>query len=171
MLGLIPKWLFVIIYQVMSDLAKQNYELAFQISSNLKESDVQKTRQDLEKAVISHGGIVSFAKDPERVRLAYPIKHQTNAFFGYLNFNLETGEAVHQIRDELRLNPNVLRFLILKQEEESKTRKEDVIRRMAMAEKRRARAAKSAEKPARKEVSSEDENAIDEKLEEIIEKL
>lgn len=159
------------ISRVMSDTSKQNYELAFQISSNLEEADVQKTRQDLEKAVISHGGIVSFAKEPERVRLAYPIKHQTNAFFGYLNFNLESGEAVHQIRDELRLNSNVLRFLILKQEEESKTRKEDVIRRMAMAEKRRARAIKAAEKPTHKEAEKADEKAIDEKLEEIIEKL
>lgn len=155
----------------MSDLAKQNYELAFHITSNLEEADVQKTRQELEKYVISHGGVVSFAKEPERVRLAYPIKHQTNTFFGYLNFNLEPGEAVHQIRDELRLNSNVLRFLILKQEEESKTRKEDVVRRMAMAEKRRVRATKQAERPPKGEAPKLDEKAIDEKLEEILEKL
>ncbi|MDP3696940.1 MAG: 30S ribosomal protein S6 [Candidatus Taylorbacteria bacterium] len=157
----------------MADTLKQNYELAFQISSNLEEADVQKTRQELEKAVTSHGGVVSFSKDLERTRLAYPIKHQTNAFFGYLNFNLESGEAVHQIRDELRLNPHILRFLILKQEEESKMKQEDVIRRLAIAEKRRIRAMKQAEKPAasKGETPKASEKEIDEKLEEIIEKL
>lgn len=157
----------------MSDISKQNYELAFQITANLDEADVQKTRQDLEKAVTSHGGVISFAKDPEKVRLAYPIKHQTNAHFGYMNFNLETGEAVHQIRDEIRLNNNILRFIILKQEDESKIKQEDIVRRMAMAEKRRVRALKAAEKVAapKGEEPMASDKEINDKLEEIIEKL
>ena len=156
----------------MSDTDRQNYELAFHITSNLEEADVQKTRQELEKILTSNGGVISFAKDPERVRLAYPIKHQTNAFFGHFNFNLESpDESVVKIRDELRLSPNVLRFLILKYKLQPKADKEDLVRRMAMAEKRRVRAIKQTEKPAHKEVSPADEKAIDEKLEEIIEKL
>ena len=155
----------------MSQLSSQYYELAFHISSNLDESDIQKTRQELEETVISNGGVVSFAKDPEKVRLAYPIKHQPNAFFGYFNFNLELpSESVAKIRDELRLNNNILRFLILKHESEPKVDKEDVIRRLAMAEKRRIKAVKQPEKP-KSETPKTDEKEIDEKLEEIIEKL
>src|SRR5437867_4293279 len=98
----------------MSDKTEQYYELAFHIGSNLDESDIQKTRQEVEKIITSKGGIISFAKDLEKVRLAYPIQHQPYAFFGFFNFNLELPEEpLVKIRDELRLNHNVLRFLIL----------------------------------------------------------
>lgn len=151
---------------------KQNYELAFHISSNLGEADVQKMCQDLEKLATSHGGVILFTRNPERFRLAYPIKHQANAFFGYFNFGLELPESVNQIRDELRLNNNILRFLILKQEPESKKKKEeDLVRKMAMAERRKART-RAAEKAVPKtEAPKMDEGAIEKKLEEIIEKL
>ncbi len=156
----------------MLDTSKQYYELAFHIRSNLEEADVQKTRQDLEKYITSNGGIISFVKDPERVRLAYPIKHQPNAFFGFFNFNLELPEeSVMKIRDDLRLNSNVLRFLILKHKVEPKLDKGDLVRRMASAEKRKIKAVKDAEKSAKGEAPKADEKEIDEKLEEIIEKL
>lgn len=156
----------------MSDLAKQNYELAFHISPILEDADVQRTRQELEKIVTSHGGVISFSKDPEKIRLAYPIEHQSNAYFGYFSFDLDRGESLNQIRDDIRLNPDILRFLILKQRVETKSSKEDLVRKLAMAEKRRARVAKQAEKQAaHKETPKADEKAIEEKLEEIIEKL
>ena len=156
----------------MSDTAKQTYELAFHISSSLEDADVQKTRQDLEKLITSHGGVISFSKDPEKIRLAYPIKHQLYVNFGFMNFNLESPEAINTIRDEVRLNPSILRFLILKHEEESKKRKEDVIRRIASAERRKARL-KQAEKAVgpKTEESKADEKEIDDKLEEILEKV
>ena len=155
----------------MSDLSKQYYELAFHISSNLDEADVQKTRQEVEKMITSNGGVISFAKDPEKIRLAYPIQHQATAFFGHFNFNLASPEeSVVKIRDDLRLNHNVLRFLILKHEVQPKLDKEELVRKMASAERRRVKAAKDAEKP-KGEAPKLDEKAIDEKLEEIIEKL
>ncbi|MDP3792647.1 MAG: 30S ribosomal protein S6 [bacterium] len=155
----------------MLDQVKQNYELAFHFISNLEEADVQKAKQELEKSITSHGGTVSFAKDPERTRLAYPINHQLNAFFGFFNFNLESPESVQQVRDDIRLNPNVLRFIILKIKDESKAKQEGIVRRLAMAEKRRIRTIKP-EKTATKPLAPKaDEKLIDEKLEEIIEKL
>lgn len=156
----------------MSDLAKQNYELAFHITPTLEDADVQRARQELEKIVTSHGGAISFSKDPERIRLAYPIKHQSNAYFGYFNFDLDPGESLNQIRDDVRLSPNVLRFLILKQKIEPKASKEDLVRRLATAEKRRARATKSPDKlSAKPETPKMEEAEIEKKLEEIIEKL
>ncbi len=155
----------------MSDLAKQNYELAFHINSSLEDADVHKTREDLEKMVTSHGGVILFSKEPEKIRLAYPIKHQLNTNFGFMNFNLESPEEINVIRDEVRLNPNILRFLILRHEEESKKRKDDVIRRMASAERRKAKL-KTVEKGigAKTEGTKADEKEIDDKLEEILEK-
>src|SRR3989338_2011930 len=153
------------------DTLRQNYELAFHITPNLEDADVHKTRQDLEKSITSHGGAISLWREPERVRLAYPVKHQSNAFFGYFNFNLESPESISEIRDELRVNGNILRFLILKQEEESSTKKEDAIRRFAMAEKRKARMKQAEKQAAQKEGPKVDEKVLEEKLEEIIDKL
>ena len=159
----------------MSDTDKQNYELAFHITANLEDADVQKNRQDLEKIITSHGGVVSFAKDPDKIRLAYPVKHETSSYFGYFNFILETPESVDQIRDEVKMNNNVLRFLILKHESRPKAEKEDMIRRMAQAERRKQRAAKDPEKTAGQKAETkmgkEDEKALDSKLEEILEKI
>ena len=157
----------------MTDSSKNNYELAFHITANLEDANVQKTQQEVEKTITSNGGVISFSKDAEKVRLAYPIKHQTQAFFGYFNFSLESiEEAVFKIRDELRLNNNILRFLILKIEPEKKADKENLIRKLASAEKRRLKAAKQAEKPVQKSDEPKlSEKEIDEKLEEIIDKL
>ena len=158
----------------MSDTDRQNYELGYHITANLDEADVQKNKNELEKIVTSNGGVITFSKEPERIRLAYPIKHQTSSYFGFLNFGLDSiEESVTKIRDEIRLNPSIVRFLILKLKSESKLNKEDMIRKMAMAEKRRARIAKGADKPiaSRGEGSKMEEAEVDKKLEEIIEKL
>ena len=154
-------------------IIKQNYELAFHVTANLEEADVQKTRQELEKIVTSHGGNISFSKDPERIRLAYPINHQTSSYFGYLNFNLESPEAANQIRDEVKSNLNVVRYLILKHESKPKAEKENLANQLAIAEKRRLRATKSAEKSGlpKAEGPKMVEGELDKKLEEIIEKL
>jgi len=163
------------IHQVMSDTSKQNYELAFHIIPNLEDADVQKNRQELEKIITSHGGVISFAKDPDRIRLAYPVKHQTASYFGYFNFILELPESINQIRDEVKMNNNILRFLILKHEARPKAEKEDMIRRMAQAERRKVRAAKDLEKTtsqkAEPKMGAEEEKALDNKLEEILEKI
>lgn len=155
-----------------SDLVRQNYELAYHISSNLEEADVQKARQDLEKMITSRGGAISFIKEPEKIKLAYPIKHQTTAYFGYFNFSLEVPEGVNQMREDLSLNNNVIRYLMLKLREESKKKKEDMVKRIAGAERRKAKMAKDDKKATVKtEAPKMEEKVIDEKLEEIIGKL
>lgn len=156
----------------MSDTSKQYYELAFHISSNLDEAVIQKTKQELEQAVTSNGGVISFAREPERVRLAYPIKHQSNAFFGYFNFNLESPEeSLGKVKDLVKADANVLRFLILKHKIEPKVDKKNIVLRMAAAEKRRIKTVQQDKASARQEAPKADEKAIEEKLEEIIEKL
>ena len=163
------------IFKVMSDTSKQNYELAYHITANLEDAEVQKNREELEKTITSHGGVVSFAKNPDRIRLAYPLKHQTSSYFGFFNFVLEMPEAINEIRDEIKMNNNILRFLILKHESRPKAEKEDMIRRMAQAERRKLKAVKDTEKPASQKaepkMGKEEEKALDTKLEEILEKI
>ncbi len=55
--------------------------------------------------IISEGGVTE-------IRLAYPVKKETRANFGYIHFSAEP-EVVNKLRDSLQLNVNVLRFLIV----------------------------------------------------------
>ena len=71
----------------MSDTDRQNYELGYHISVNLNEAEVQKTKMELEKIITSNGGAVSYSKEPEKIRLAYPIRHQTSSYFAKAFFS------------------------------------------------------------------------------------
>ncbi|MBI2068503.1 MAG: 30S ribosomal protein S6 [Candidatus Yanofskybacteria bacterium] len=70
-------------------MEKQNYELAFHLNPNLEESKVQETKQALEKSITGRNGNVLFSREPEKMRLSYQIKHNDNAFFGYIQFTVE----------------------------------------------------------------------------------
>ncbi len=110
---------------------QQNYELAFHLNPNLEEAKVQEIKQALEKGITGRNGNVLFSREPEKMRLSYPIKDSDHAFFGYIQFTVENAtefldplkqgqettprkEALKEINDELKLNNEVLRYLIIK---------------------------------------------------------
>lgn len=51
-------------------------------------------------------------KKPEKINLAYPIKHKNQAFFGFFDFRL-LPEKILEIDKILRQNKNILRFMII----------------------------------------------------------
>ena len=69
------------------------YELAFHLNPDLEEAQAQQLAQNIENYITSTGGVVSFKKEPERIRLSYPIEHKNQAWFGYFHFNLEAKEV------------------------------------------------------------------------------
>jgi ribosomal protein S6 len=90
------------------------YELSFHLNPDLEEKQVQQLAQNIENYVTSAGGVVSFKKEPERTRLSYPIKHKRQAYFGYIHFNLESKEKLENIDEQIKLNSDVLRYLVVK---------------------------------------------------------
>ncbi len=48
----------------------------------------------------------------ERITLAYPIKKEVSAFFGYVQFRAAT-EALRAVDRDIRAHPMILRFLIV----------------------------------------------------------
>lgn len=88
----------------MSSDEKKSYELGFL----LNEENLSPVKRLLEKhsaANLSEGSLV-------KVNLAYPIKKQGQAFFGYLRFELEG--PVAELKKDLKLEPTVLRHLLIK---------------------------------------------------------
>jgi len=90
------------------------YELAFHLNPDLEESQVQQLAQNIENYITSSGGVISFKKEPERIRLSYPIEHKNQAYFGYIHFNLDNKEGLATIDEQMRLNNDILRHLTVK---------------------------------------------------------
>lgn len=84
---------------------KRDYELSFVLTS-------AEAAAELFNVLAKHQSVPYFQGQINQIRLAYPIKKQTSAFFGFCCFYAEPA-MVKQIKDDLRLNPLILRFLII----------------------------------------------------------
>ncbi len=92
------------------------YELAYVL--RVGESDAPL------KAILSKvGATIVKEQAASQIQLAYPIKKQGVALFGYCHLTLPTGAAVKEISDALELESSVLRFIIVKMPNTQKARK------------------------------------------------
>src|SRR3989338_1078229 len=91
-----------------------NYELAYHINPDTDEASLTAARQHLERDLNGIGAVITFTKEPEKTRLSYPIGHSQSSFFGYFNFTLQNGEGLNSLDGQIKLMPEVMRYLILK---------------------------------------------------------
>lgn len=92
------------------------------MNPNLEEAKVQEIKQHLEQSITGRNGVISFSKEPEKIHLSYPIQHNHYGFFGYIQFTINPAEDVENGREEilkaisaeLKLNGEILRYLIVK---------------------------------------------------------
>lgn len=83
---------------------KKKYEIAF----ILKTEDSSVIAQ-----ILKEKGFAILAENPlVRIRLAYPIKKENYAYFGYFHFEGEP-MAVKELRVDFKLNPEILRYLVV----------------------------------------------------------
>jgi len=161
----------------MSDV-RRNYELAFHINQNLEESRIMKIADELKDQLTKGGATITFAKEPERQRLSYEIKHNAGSFFGYIQFSmtgeendsLEESDAPKQSRlagveEYINLNNDILRSLILRLQ--SDTQKNQALQRQIKARERLEKRAQAANK----EVPVVENKELDKEVETIIDKL
>lgn len=83
------------------------YELAYVL--RVGESD-----SALKQVLQKNGATIVKEQPASQIQLAYPIKKQGVALFGYLHLTLSDSAAVKQISDALQLTDSVLRFIIVK---------------------------------------------------------
>ncbi|KKR88963.1 MAG: 30S ribosomal protein S6 [Candidatus Wolfebacteria bacterium GW2011_GWA2_42_10] len=83
----------------------KNYEIGFLIKDENDRQEIVKALNNYQAAIINEGEI-------NGIRLAYPIKKETAAYFGYVHFSAEPA-IIKKLEDSLRLNPKILRFLII----------------------------------------------------------
>ncbi|MEK7464644.1 MAG: 30S ribosomal protein S6 [Patescibacteria group bacterium] len=87
------------------DIKEQAYEISF--ISKLEDS------APIKKVLEKNRAVVLGEKTIEKIRLMYPIKHENYGFMGIINFT-SPGDALSNIVSDLKLNENLLRYLINK---------------------------------------------------------
>ncbi len=137
------------------------YELAFHLNPDLEEAQVQQLSQNIESYITSAEGVVSFKKEPEKIRLSYLIKHKKQAYFGYIHFTLEVPENLANIDEQVRHNNDILRYLVVKVPTDS-----GKVKFRFKPQKPRIVTEKPAEKP-----TPEQSKELDKELEGILENL
>lgn len=132
---------------------KKAYEMSFVAAA---EEDAGRLSVALKKAgaeIISESSIT-------RIPLSYPIEKRAEAYFGFFHFNIEPKE-IAQIERQLRVQPVVLRFLIVTPPfSKSKERRQYVPRKRTATS-----AAPAAE---RKQVTHLSNEALEKQLKEIL---
>ena len=141
-----------------TELQKRDYELSFLLKMPEAETEIAD--------VLSQHQLEIFEKGPvSEIKLAYPIKKQNSAYFGFCYFRGQPEDA-QKVSESLLLKPSVLRYLLITPPVQSKT---DAGRRAPRPSAPVKPAAAPAEidiKPPRQEILSNE--LLEEKLEEIL---
>src|SRR3989344_8961098 len=146
-------------------MQQTNYELAFHLNPNLEEAKVREIKEKIESIITSNKGVISYSKEPEKIRLSYEIKHIGYSFFSYIQFNLSESMALDELNEQLKLNADVIRYLIFKLPSDLQ-KKQSMLKQIKMREGQEKRAQTKTTAP----IVGENKE-LDKKLEEIIEGL
>jgi len=93
------------------------YEMTVVVSAKI-EDDERAAVVDKNKALIERfGGKVTNVEEAGKKRLAYEIQKQKEAFYYFIQFEAEA-TAPAEIESRVRIMDNVLRFLIVRTDEE-----------------------------------------------------
>jgi len=83
----------------------KKYEIGFVAKDKIGSDDINKLLA-AHKCEIAENGSLG------RIKLAYPIKKETIGYFDYYHFMAEPS-SIEKIKNELNLNSNILRFIII----------------------------------------------------------
>ncbi len=93
----------------------RKYELMAIFAPELEEDAVEKEIEKLKQDISSRNGEVEKVDNWGKRKLAYEIKKKKEGTYVVLNFSLPSSE-VNNFKSNLKLNENILRFMIIKEE-------------------------------------------------------
>jgi len=132
----------------------QHYELLFITSIKLSEQERATALKKVSDLITQAGGQIGQQDSWGNRKLAYEINHEANGFYTLIEFDLEV-EKLKKIDVDLRLMPEVVRYLITKKrvKTEADLVKEKMIQEKVAAKRVAAETKKEEEK--KKEVDEE----------------
>lgn len=92
------------------------YEIMFIVKADLDEKAVKDTVSGMEKVLTDMKSKISNSKDMGQRKLAYPINKQVRGYYHVLNVEA-TADAVKEFDRKAKLNENILRHIVIREEE------------------------------------------------------
>lgn len=93
----------------------RDYELTVLFGADLSEKELDKEVKNLSDLLEKAGAKVKSKKDPVKKILAYEISKQREAYYVYLELEMES-DKVAGVDEKLRLDEKVIRYLLVKKE-------------------------------------------------------
>ncbi len=93
-------------------LETKNYEIAYLISPALTEEEALNYANECNSAIEEAKGMIRHAEAPKIHQLAYPVKKEINAYFGWTTFSLSP-EHVLKLEKKVKSMEKILRHVIV----------------------------------------------------------
>ena len=94
----------------------RKYEIMFIVKADVDEKTINDTEKAFEKVLTDMKSKIVNSKDLGQRKLAYPIKDQVRGYYCVLNVEASAA-AVKEFDRKARIDENILRHLIIKEEE------------------------------------------------------
>lgn len=92
------------------------YEVAVVVSAQLTDEERAALVEQVKAYVVRRGGTVTEVEDWGKRRLAYEIEKQSEGYYYFVKADAEPAMSV-ELEKDLRIMENVLRYLIVKEDE------------------------------------------------------
>ena len=92
------------------------YELAVVVSANIEDEERAAVVDKCKALVERFGGTITEVDDWGKKRLAYEVQKMKDAFYYFIRFDA-AGTAPAEIESRVRIMDNVIRYLIVRQDE------------------------------------------------------
>jgi len=92
------------------------YELAVVLNAKIEDEERAKVLEKVKGYVTRFGGTISDVDEAGKKKLAYDIQKMSEGYYYFIHFEAET-TAPAEIENRIRIMDNVLRFLIVNQDE------------------------------------------------------
>lgn len=96
------------------DRESKNYELAYLFSPSVTEEEILQKTGEITTFIEENKGVLKHAENPKKIKLAYPIKKEKTAYFGYSTFTIDP--AMLGSLDKKIKRPEILRYLLVEEE-------------------------------------------------------
>lgn len=136
----------------------KNYQLAYLMSSNLSEEELNNTQEKI-KLFAQESGIIENIAEPIKKRLGYKIKGDDLVYLMNISFNLDPGKLIN-LEKNLKSEDKILRYTIL-----NKKKRKQVLSRRRMPKIFPKTSVSSTKIEKQKKVELKE---IDKKIEEIL---
>ncbi|MDD3711399.1 MAG: 30S ribosomal protein S6 [Patescibacteria group bacterium] len=157
-----------------------HYEILFIIPNKFTDDEAKDIFKKVGQLITSLEGKITLENYWGKKKFAYPIKHENYGYYGLFEFDLER-TLISEINTKLRLDNNILRFLIIKKDvkNEEQIKKDQKIRakiedKKAKVQEEKEEKEKKIKKATKKITSKKDEDKkidlknLEEKLDDVL---